>query len=239
MKNNIGQFLKKDFKRLYTAFGPQHWWPAETPFEVAVGAILTQNTNWKNVERAINALKSEDLLNPYALHQINLDRLARVIKPAGYYNIKARRLKAFVDFLITEFDGMIEKMAEIDINILRERLLRVDGIGPETADSVLLYALQKPVFVVDAYTKRVLSRHGIINHDAKYEHIQSIFHKSLPRDVYLFNEYHALFVKLGKTFCKTRPLCEACPLRDSVEIEREISDINERDYKKKDKKGKN
>ncbi len=213
------------YLKLYRTFGPQHWWPAETPFEVAVGAILTQNTNWQNVERAIFNLRQKGLLDPHSLHSIHINSLALLIRPAGYYNVKARRLKAFVDFLIRDFGGRIEDMASLKVDDLRERLLDISGIGPETADSILLYALNKPVFVVDAYTKRVLMRHGIINNDADYDEIQSLFHKSLKRDSSLYNEFHALFVKLAKTFCKAEPLCKGCPL-------------NERDNKKKGKKGK-
>ncbi len=208
--------LRKIFIKLYTAFGPQHWWPAETPFEVAVGAILTQNTNWQNVEKAIARLKEKGLLNPQALHLIPLRMLATLIRPAGYYNVKAKRLKAFVSFIMAEFNGSLEEMAQCEVEVLRKRLLDVDGIGPETADSILLYALKKPVFVVDAYTKRVLSRHGIINNDARYEEIQSLFHRSLEPDVQLYNEYHALFVRLGKTFCKTRPFCKDCVLGEGL-----------------------
>lgn len=204
--------LQDIFIRLYRAFGPQHWWPAETPFEVAVGAILTQNTNWQNVEKAIANLKQRGLLEPERLHALKHDELSQLIRPAGYYNVKARRLKVFVDFLIREFSGELENMSLLDTEALRKKLLELDGIGPETADSILLYALNKPVFVVDAYTKRVLSRHDIINEHASYEEIQTLFHETLQRDSYLYNEYHALFVKLGKTYCKTKPQCEGCPL---------------------------
>jgi endonuclease-3 related protein len=211
--NKKKRYLKEIFVKLFGFFGPQHWWPADGPFEVAIGAILTQNTNWQNVEKAISNLKNQGSLNAEAIHSTPLQTLARLIRPAGYYNVKARRLKAFVQFLIEEFHGKIEEMASEDIPSLRKKLLQVYGIGPETADSILLYALNKPVFVVDAYTKRILSRHGLINKKASYEEIQSLFHQALEPDPFIYNEYHALIVKLGKTFCRPRPLCRECPLR--------------------------
>jgi len=201
------------YHKLYHAFGPQSWWPGDTPFEVAVGGILTQNTNWGNVEKAIFNLKKQGVLSAKAIHEMPLDDLALLIKPAGYFNIKAKRLKSFIDFLMNDFHGSMKKMKTGDMYSLRDKLLNVNGIGPETADSILLYALEKPVFVIDAYTKRVLSRHDIMEHDRPYEDFQELFHSSLQTDVQLFNEYHALFVKVGKTFCKRRgPLCEKCPL---------------------------
>jgi endonuclease-3 related protein len=211
--NKKKRYVKEIFVKLFGFFGPQHWWPADGPFEVAIGAILTQNTNWQNVEKAISNLKNQGILNAEAIHSTPLQTLARFIKPAGYYNVKARRLKAFVQFLIEEFRGKIEEMASEDIPSLRKKLLQVYGIGPETADSILLYALNKPVFVVDAYTKRILSRHGLINKKASYEEIQSLFHQAMEPDPFIYNEYHALIVKLGKTFCRPRPLCRECPLR--------------------------
>lgn len=200
------------YKRLYKAFGPQYWWPGETPLEVAVGAILTQNTNWGNVEKAISNLKAAKALTARKLHEMPINELAQLIRPAGYFNIKAKRLRAFMDFLMNEYSGNMENMREDDMQTLRERLLLVNGIGPETADSILLYALDKPVFVIDAYTKRVLSRHDIMEHHRSYDDFQGLFHSSLKRDIRLFNEYHALFVRTGKTFCRPRPECEGCPL---------------------------
>ncbi|OGW36752.1 MAG: endonuclease [Nitrospirae bacterium RBG_13_39_12] len=206
--------LLKIYHTLYQFFGPQYWWPGDTPFEIAVGAILTQNTNWGNVEKAINNLKKEKALNPKAIHKMPISRLALLIKPAGYFNVKAKRLKSFIKFLMNEYRGSMSKMKKEDTNSLREKLLSINGVGPETADSILLYALEKPVFVVDAYTKRVLSRHGIMEHDKPYEIFQELFISSLKRDARLFNEYHALIVRVGKTFCKRRePLCEICPLK--------------------------
>jgi endonuclease-3 related protein len=204
--------LHEIYKRLYRAFGPQHWWPGESPFEIAVGAILTQNTNWGNVEKAIGNLKREEVLNAKSIHEIRIDRLASLIKPAGYFNVKAKRLKAFINFLTNEYHGSMQRMRNEEIQTLRAKLLKVNGVGPETADSILLYALEKPVFVIDAYTKRVLSRHRIMEHEKPYEAFQKFFHSSLKKDVKLFNEYHALFVRLGKTYCRKKPGCEGCPL---------------------------
>jgi endonuclease-3 related protein len=205
--------LNAIYSKLYKAFGPQHWWPGETPFEVAVGAILTQNTNWGNVEKAIDNLKREGKLNASSIRKITPERLAAMIKPAGYFNVKAKRLKHFVEFLWEEYGGRMAKMKEEEMDvIMREKLLDVNGIGPETADSIILYALDKPVFVVDAYTKRVLSRHNIKDHDATYESFQELFHSNLKRDVRLFNEYHALLVRLAKEYCRTKPRCGECPL---------------------------
>ena len=200
------------YKKLYTSFGPQHWWPGETPFEVAVGAILTQNTNWSNVEKAIANLKKDKVLNPKALHDMSHARLASLLRPAGYFNIKAKRLKNFISFLINEYHGSMSRMEKEDLRSIRKKLLSVNGIGPETADSIILYALEKPVFVIDAYTKRVLSRHNILDHNASYDEFQGLFHSKLRENLSLFNEYHALFVRLAKENCRTKPLCTGCPL---------------------------
>jgi endonuclease-3 related protein len=208
--------LLKIYKKLYKAFGPQHWWPGKTPFEIAVGAILTQNTNWGNVEKAIHNLQRHSSLSAKTIHKMPAGILSGLIRPAGYFNIKAKRLKHFVDFLVNDYHGSVKKMKCEDMHSLREKLLGINGIGPETADSILLYALEKPVFVIDAYTKRILSRHGIMRHENPYEKFQEFFHLGLKRDVKLFNEYHALFVKVGKTFCKRgEPLCKECPLKNS------------------------
>lgn len=200
------------YKKLYKAFGPQHWWPGDTPFEVAVGAILTQNTNWGNVEKAIANLKTARVLTAKKIHAIPVDKLAQLIRPAGYFNVKARRLKAFMDFLMNEYNGSMENMKKEDLHMLREKLLSVNGIGPETADSILLYAIDKPVFVIDAYTKRVLSRHGIMEHDRPYHEFQELFHTAVKTNLKIYNEYHALFVMTGKNFCKPKPVCAVCPL---------------------------
>ena len=181
---------------------------------MAVGAILTQNTNWQNVEKAINNLKQDRLLQADELYRLSHRRLASLIKPAGYYNVKAKRLKNFLRFLFQSCKGSLRKLSLQDTQELRLQLLSVNGIGPETADSILLYALEKPVFVVDAYTKRILSRHRFIKENATYEEIKDLFMKNLKADVKSFNEYHALLVRLGKEFClKNRPKCEICPLK--------------------------
>ena len=209
-KRNI---LLKIYSSLYDYFGPLNWWPGATPFEVMVGAILTQNTSWSNVEKAINNLKKENLLEPRKLYRINQEELAQLIKPSGYYNVKARRLKNFINLFINDFEGSTEKMFSGDGRKLRKKLLNVNGIGPETADSILLYAGRKPFFVVDAYTKRIFSRHKLISKDSTYYEIQEFFIKNLDKDVKLFNEFHAQIVMLGKTICTSRnPDCAKCPL---------------------------
>ncbi len=200
------------YHKLYRAFGPQHWWPGDSPFEVAVGAILTQNTNWVNVEKAVENLKREMVFNAKSIHELKTEKLASFIKPAGYFNVKAKRLKAFIHFLMNDYHGSMNRMKREKVDTLRTKLLHVHGIGPETADSILLYALDKPVFVIDAYTKRSLSRHNLIRYDESYERVQDLFHATLKRDTELFNEYHALFVRLGKTFCRNKPMCDRCPL---------------------------
>jgi endonuclease III related protein len=204
--------LVRIYDALYTSFGPQYWWPGETQFEVAVGAILTQNTNWGNVEKAIKNLKAKRLLRPSALHNLLHENLAELLRPAGYFNIKAKRLKNFVWFLMENYQGSMKLMKKEPLQAIRNKLLEVNGIGPETADSIILYALEKPVFVIDAYTKRVLSRHNILGVDESYGFYQDLFHSNLKKNIRLFNEYHALIVKLAKENCRTRPLCSGCPL---------------------------
>ncbi|RMG75167.1 MAG: endonuclease III domain-containing protein [Nitrospirae bacterium] len=201
------------FQLLYRHFGPQYWWPGDGPFEVMVGAILTQNTNWGNVERAIDNLKKACILEPQKIETVSEKTLASLIRPAGYYNIKAKRLKNFVSYFVSRYRGSVNRMKKMPLEKLREELLAIKGIGPETADSILLYALEKPVFVVDAYTKRVLYRHGLIERpNEDYHHVQMLFHGELKRDVQLYNEYHALFVRVGKEHCRPKPLCKGCPL---------------------------
>jgi len=198
---------------LFDFFGPQGWWPGETPFEIMVGAVLTQNTSWTNVSKAIDNLKQQDLLSFEKLHGLSPGVLAEKIKPAGYFNLKATRLKNLLDFIAREFNGSLAEMFSLEKHALREQILTVKGIGPETADSILLYAGSKSFFVVDAYTHRIFSRHGIIGEEEGYYEIQEYFMLSLPEDVGLFNEYHALIVRLGKEFCrKGKPLCDTCPL---------------------------
>ncbi|MDD5108393.1 MAG: endonuclease III domain-containing protein [Candidatus Omnitrophica bacterium] len=207
------QKLNRIFSRLNLAFGAQHWWPADTAFEVIVGAILTQNTNWSNVEKAIAALKEKKLLNPQKLYRLRPKELAVLIKSTGYYNIKAVRLRSFLKFFFDTYAAKIKSMAKQDLITLRKQLFEVNGIGPETADSILLYALNKPIFVVDAYTRRILLRHGLIKEEDDYSQVQDIFMRNLKVDTKLFNEYHALLVKLAKDYChKQNPKCEICPL---------------------------
>jgi len=210
MKHNA---LEAIYARLYEAFGQQYWWPGETPLEIAVGAILTQNTNWTNVEKAIRNLKKQKMLSARALHAIEPKSLAALIRPAGYYNIKTRRLKNFIGFLMNGYRGSMKLMAREDLQVIRNKLLSVNGIGQETADAIILYALERPVFVIDAYTKRICSRHGILNSDLSYEACQHLFHAGIRNNVQLFNEYHALLVRLAKDFCRTTPCCSGCPLK--------------------------
>ena len=204
--------LNEIYKLLFERFGPQHWWPGQSPFEIIVGAILTQNTNWANVEKAINNLKAANLLTPEKMHNLDISELAQLIRPAGYFNIKAKRLKNFIEWLFKNHDGQLENLENIRTEQLREELLAIKGVGPETADSILLYALDRPIFVVDAYTARIATRHGLIEAGCDYEQLQDLFQSNLPEDVKLFNEYHALFVRLGKEFCNPKPKCPGCPL---------------------------
>jgi len=225
--------LKEIYDLLFERFGPQDWWPGDTPFEVIVGAILTQNTNWTNVEKAITNLKNAKLLSPDKLHRLDIKKLAALIRPAGYFNIKAKRLENFLDWFFENYSGELKNLEGVPTDELRQQLLSVKGIGPETADSILLYALNRLVFVVDAYTARICSRHHLIDEGADYHQIQELFESNLASDpasawrscsfgkyrgayaetsIQLFNEYHALIVHLGKYFCKPTPKCEECPL---------------------------
>jgi len=204
--------LLKVYDMLYAAFGPQRWWPGDSPFEVMVGAVLVQNTAWKNVERAIDNLREARLVDPHRLHRLAQDELEEMIRPAGYYRLKARRLRNLIDWLIDRYDGSLAAMFSTPLDELRQGLLGVNGIGPETADSILLYAGELPVFVVDTYTHRVLARHGWIDADADYPSIQEHFQQSLPEDVALYNEYHALLVRVGHLHCRKQPQCTQCPL---------------------------
>jgi endonuclease-3 related protein len=212
MDTRVRRKLEKIYHRLYEHYGPQGWWPARSRFEMMVGAILTQNTAWSNVERAIASLMSARLLTPRAMANVGKRRLAKFIRPAGYYNIKAERLKNFISFLSSEYGLNPHKMRGEPTAVLRKKLLGVNGIGPETCDSILLYAFNRPVFVIDAYTKRVLSRHGILGAESCYDAFQEVFTANLPHDSEMFNEYHALIVRLAKDFCRTRPRCGGCPL---------------------------
>jgi endonuclease-3 related protein len=205
--------LLKMYELLYGHFGDLHWWPAESPFEVMVGAILTQNTAWTNVEKAISALKERRLLSPTALLQIDEEVLAATIRPSGYYHVKAKRLKSLVRFIFDEYSGSIDSMSNEALPVLREKLLGVRGVGPETADSIILYACRKPVFISDAYTKRILQRHRMIAEEVDGTEIRTLFMTHLPHDASLFNRFHALLVHTGKVFCRKIPKCDFCPLR--------------------------
>ena len=208
--------LREVYESLLTRFGPQNWWPGESPFEVMVGAMLVQNTAWKNVQHAIDNLREEGLLSLDALRSMPLEELAELIRSAGYFRLKAARLHNLLEFLHDRYDGSIQTMREHDTDTLRRELLSVNGIGPETADSILLYALDRPTFVVDTYTHRVLARHGWIGYDADYHTIQELFENSLEEDVSLYNEFHALLVRVGHLYCRKTPQCEDCPLRDRL-----------------------
>ncbi|HTR46559.1 MAG TPA: endonuclease III domain-containing protein [Verrucomicrobiae bacterium] len=193
--------------------GPQHWWPGKTRFEIIVGAILTQNTAWTNVERAIENLRSAGLLSPRAIEGVSPRRLETLIRSSGYFRQKARKLKAFCAFLRAEYGGSLQRMFDTPTIALRKKLLGVFGIGPETADSILLYGGDHPVFVVDAYAKRMLARHGWIGEKANYEDVRWMFERQSPGNSQWFNEFHALIVNTGKKFCRTQEaLCRQCPL---------------------------
>ena len=201
------------YDRLYDTYGPRHWWPGETPFEIAVGAILTQSVAWSNVKKAIGALKEINVLSPEAIASMDTDELASHIRPTLYFNMKARKLKSFCRHLLDQYGGDISALKDRPMAELREELLDLYGIGPETADSILLYAVGKPSFVVDAYTRRILSRMGLVPPDIGYDDLRAVFTKQLPEDADLYNEYHALIVTLGKECCTARsPRCGGCPL---------------------------
>lgn len=197
---------------MFEHFGPQHWWPGDTAFEICVGAILTQNTAWTNVEKAINNLKNAGCLDFKKLHQKNDSEIAQMIRPAGYFNVKAKRLRSFLNAVQNQFESF-EDLQKLSMEKLREFLLSINGIGPETADSMVLYAFDKTSFVIDAYTKRILMRHSLASLEDDYYRLKEFFEDHLEPDVALFNEYHALIVMVGKNFCKTKnPQCDKCPL---------------------------
>jgi endonuclease-3 related protein len=206
--------LDEVYRRLLAEFGPQHWWPGESPFEVLIGAVLVQNTSWRNVARAIDNLREADLLEPHALYGLLAEELEELIRPAGYFRIKARRLRNLLGFLVERYGGSLEAMFAAGLGTLREELLGVNGVGPETADSILLYAGGLPTFVVDTYTHRIFARHGWIDFGADYHAIKDHFESGLERDAALYNEYHALLVRLGHLHCRKTPKCEGCPLAD-------------------------
>jgi endonuclease-3 related protein len=210
--SRTNQVLMEMYHILYSALGPQNWWPAETELEMMVGAVLTQNTNWNNVEKAIENLKEKGLLSVPRLRDIPDTVLAECIRPAGYFNIKTKRLKNLITHIEANYDGDIHALFSIDTDAIRGELLSVKGIGLETADSIILYGAGRPLFVVDTYTHRILTRHGIIQEEAGYDELQSFFMDNLPGDVELFKEFHALIVKTGKVYCRKNPLCTRCPL---------------------------
>jgi endonuclease-3 related protein len=211
----LNRVLPDIYQRLFKKYGPQHWWPAEEPFEVIVGAILTQSTAWTNVEKAINNLKQAGALKPAALRKLPQDELAKLIHSCGYFNVKAHKLKTFSVWFGKHFNDSLEKLFAQDTNKLRKQLLGIFGIGEETADSIILYAGNKPVFVIDAYTRRIFGRLGIKPRNDNYPNWQAIFMKYLPADAVLFKEYHALLVRLAKEVCRTYPLCRECCLSPS------------------------
>jgi endonuclease-3 related protein len=204
--------LLEIYRRLHAAYGPQHWWPGETPFEVIVGAILTQSAAWANVEKAIANLKAAGVLSPEGLAGLSEGKLARLVYSAGYFNAKARNLKAFVALLSQRFDGELERLLAAPVEELRPLLLATHGIGPETADSILLYAAGRPVFVIDAYTRRLFPRLGMTPDHDSYDSWRALFMENLEAAAALFNEYHALIVRHGKEVCRREPRCEVCPL---------------------------
>ena len=212
-------FIQQAYDALFARWGEQHWWPAQSPLEMMLGAILTQNTAWTNVEKAITNLREHDALNFHALEKSPPEQLAEWIRPAGCFNQKADYIKTMVKTLRERFDGSLSRLFALDTPALRNELLSWKGIGPETADSILLYAAKRSAFVIDTYTKRFLSRHGQCDPNASYNSVASLFTDTLPEDVQQFNEYHALIVQLGKEHCKARPECNGCPLE---KFDREI-----------------
>jgi endonuclease-3 related protein len=204
--------LMRWYDAMRDALGPRNWWPADTPFEVCVGAILTQNTTWKNTSKAIAQLAAAGALDPFVIYRTPLPALAELIRPAGYFNIKAKRLHNFIAHLVERHDGALDSLFAASIDDLRAELLSINGIGFETADSIILYAAQKPIFVVDAYTVRVLRRHDLLTEEADYLEVQSMFHDHLESDVELYNDFHAQFVEVGAQYCRRKPRCDECPL---------------------------
>ncbi len=212
MRIDCDNKLMSFYRVLLERFGPQNWWPGDGPFEVMVGAVLTQNTNWANVEKAIKNLKDADMLCPEKIDRLSQQELAPLIRPAGYFNIKSRRLKNLVRWLCRDYGGSVNELAGIATDRLREELLSINGVGPETADSIILYAFERPTFVVDTYTYRILVRHSCIDMESDYEQTKEYCQANLPDDVALYNEFHALIVRLGKDHCRPKPRCSGCPL---------------------------
>jgi len=210
MDRDKNQILRDIYNRLFECYGPQHWWPAESPFEVMVGAVLTQSAAWTNVEKAILNLKQAGVLTPAAIRKVTPEELAGLIHACGYYNVKARKLKALSEWFGQRFQDNLAALKKTETALLRRELLEVYGVGEETADSILLYACEKPIFVIDAYTRRIVDRLGFNIQGGRYTDYQRFFMDNLPSDIQLYNEYHALLVVLGKSQCRTRPLCEKC-----------------------------
>ena len=209
---SYGPLLHDIYERLLAHFGHQNWWPGDSRLEIMVGAVLTQNTNWRNAHAAIAALKQSDLLRADLLAEMPQGELAQLIRPTGYYNLKAARLQSLMRLIAGQYGGDVDRLDRLDTATMRTALLDIHGIGPETADSICLYAYQRPLFVVDTYTRRLLYRHGLLAADAGYDDMQHIFHITLPRDEALYNEYHALIVRLGQHFCRATMQCAACPM---------------------------
>jgi endonuclease III related protein len=212
--SDLSHTLPEIYRRLFSKYGPQHWWPADGPFEVITGAILTQSAAWKNVEKCIFNLKSAGVLSPSGLRNLSVQELAALIHSSGYYNAKAIKLKAFTDWFGEKYGDNLDLLFREDLESLREKLLDIHGIGEETADSILLYAGNRPVFVIDAYTRRVIDRLGLRPSGSRYQHYQKLFMENLPMDVRMFNEYHALLVALCKDTCLKIPLCRSCCLEE-------------------------
>ncbi len=215
VNQSISQALQNAYHQLLDYYGPQHWWPAEEPFEVMVGAILTQSAAWLNVEKAIANLKAAGALSPQALRRFSLSEVATLIRPCGYYNAKARKLKSLAHWLGEHCNDNLSKLFANNTEQLRQQLLSVYGVGQETADSIILYAANKPIFVIDAYTRRIINRIGLAPDSNSYTAYQALFMDNLPADARLFNEYHALLVCLGKNVCRSRPLCQQCCLHST------------------------
>ena len=210
--STTGKRLREMYEAMLARFGHQGWWPGDTPLEMCVGAILTQNTNWLNVKKALANLKAAGAVSISALHAMDAAALAELIRPAGYYNVKARRLKNFIAHVHAGWGDNLGAFLDRSIPTLREELLGINGIGPETADSIVLYAAHLPTFVVDAYTARILVRHHLIDLEAGYGEIKELFESNLPSDAALFNDFHAQLVAVGKNFCRPLARCEGCPL---------------------------
>ncbi len=204
--------LSDIYERLLEHYGPQHWWPADSPFEVMVGAVLVQSTAWRNVEHAIGNLKAAGSMSPAAIRDMSHESLEQLVRPSGFYRVKARRLRSLCEYLGESYLDSIEAMSDRPTGELRRELLNVYGVGEETADDILLYAFNRPVFVVDAFTRRIFHRLGRCSQDSSYGDLQQMFHDNLPGDAALFNEYHALIVRHGNTTCRKRPDCDNCPL---------------------------